>query len=229
MCAYAYYLFFSMVIALMTAILMFTHLFGLGNRILRMLHAYTIWSCLLQWAVLVKGDAYDAYRGYLVHFISVMGGVVFYRYGIFEKVRSLLGKARMDKWWFYLLVSLLGLGLLAVFRRGVIAPYALLPLLFLFVSIFDEHKVPRWLDFGLSWLGKLSMPLWFIHYVFFAGYVNAIVPLFDIVSSARVGVAIVLLALVMCIPVALIHHFVFMGVRMGVLHILLANRHSPNG
>ena len=92
-------------------------------------------------------------------------------------------------------------------------PYALLPLLFLFASISDEHKAPRWLDFGLAWLGKLSMPLWFIHYAFFAGYVNAIVPLFDVVSSARVGVAIVLLALVMCIPVALVYHFIFLGAQ----------------
>ena len=45
---------------------------------------------------------------------------------------------------------------------------------------------------------------------------NAIVPLFDIASSARVGVAIVLLTLAMCIPVALVYHFVFVGVRMGI-------------
>ena len=48
MCAYAYYLFFSMVIAFMTAILMFTYLFEFGNRVLRTLHAYTIWSYMLQ-------------------------------------------------------------------------------------------------------------------------------------------------------------------------------------
>ena len=37
-----------MVIAFMTAILMFTYLFEFGNGVLRTLHAYTIWSYLLQ-------------------------------------------------------------------------------------------------------------------------------------------------------------------------------------
>ena len=142
---------------------------------------------VIVWTVLDKNDAYDAWRGYLIHFISVVGGVAFYRYGVFDKARLLLSKAKLDKWWIYLLVSLLGLALLGIFQKGIIAPYALLPLLFFFVSIFDEHKMPRWMDFLLSWLGKLSMPLWFIHYAFFAGYVNEIVPLFDFVSSARVG------------------------------------------
>ncbi len=65
------------------------------------------------------------------------------------------------------------------------------------------------------------MPIWFVHYMFFAGYVNQIVPLFDFVSNARVGVAIVLLALVMCIPIALAYHFVFVGARrlIGFSHI----------
>ncbi len=63
------------------------------------------------------------------------------------------------------------------------------------------------------------MPLRFIHYAFFSGYVNQIVPLFDFVSNARVGVAIVLLALVMRIPVALIYHFIFTSVRKGVTAI----------
>ena len=166
---------------------------------------------------------YDAQRGTRIPYIR-HGWSLFYQFGALE----ILGKAKIDRWWFYLLVALLGLGLLAVFGKGIIGPYALLPLLFLFASIFDEHKAPRWLDFGLAWLGKLSMPLWFIHYAFFAGYVNAIVPLFDIVSSARVGVAIVLLALVMCIPVALIYHFIFLGARMGIQRIHKVGDSSAN-
>ncbi len=170
---------------------------------------------ILVWTILDKNDACDAIRGYTIHFISVLGGAAFYRYGIFEKVRSLLGKAKLDKWWFYLIFTILGLGLKAIFRKGIIAPYVLIPLLFLIVAIFEDHNVPKWLDFGLSWLVRLSMALWFIHYAFFAGYVNQIIPLFDIVSGPRVGVAIVLLALVMCLPVALAYHFIFKGVGCG--------------
>ena len=77
------------------------------------------------------------------------------------------------------------------------------------------------LDFCLSWLGKLSMPIWFVHYMFFARYVNQIFPLFDFVSNARVGAVIALLALIMCIPIALAYHFVFVGARrlIGFCHI----------
>ncbi len=168
---------------------------------------------VVAWTLLDKNDAYDAYRGYTMHLISVLGGVAFYHYGIFDKARALLGKIKLDQWWFYLIVALAGLVALGISRRGLIAPFALLPLLFLAVSLFEGRSVPKWLDFGLSWLGMLSMPLWFIHYMFFAGYVNQIIPLFDFVSSVRVGVVIVLLALLMCIPIALVYHFIFFGVR----------------
>lgn len=47
------------------------------------------------------------------------------------------------------------------------------------------------------------MSPWFIHYAFSAGYVNQTVPLFGFVSNARVGAVIALLALAMCVPVAL--------------------------
>ncbi len=179
---------------------------------------------ILVWTFLDKNDAYDAIRGYTIHFISVLGGVAFYRYGIFEKARSLLGKAKLDKWWFYLIITVLGLAVLGIFRKGIIAPYALIPLLFLVVAIFEGRNVPKWLDFGLSWLGKLSMALWFIHYAFFAGYVNQIIPLFDIVSAPRVGVVIVLFALVMCLPVALAYHFIFKGVSYGAFKLLKKNK-----
>lgn len=165
------------------------------------------------WTILDKNDAYDAYRGYTIHFISVLGGVAFYRYGVFDKVRALLGKIKLGQWWFYLIVSLAGLAVLGISRRGLVAPFALIPVLFLAVSLFEGRSVPKWLDFGLSWLGMLSMPLWFIHYMFFAGYVNQIIPFFDFVSSVRVGVVIVLLALLMCIPIALACHFIFFGMR----------------
>lgn len=168
---------------------------------------------VVAWTILDKNDAYDAYRGYTIHFISVLGGVAFYRYGIFDKARVLLGKANLDRRWFYLIVALAGLAVLSISRRGLAAPFALFPLLFLVVSLFEGRSVPKWLDFGLSWLGVLSMPLWFIHYRFFAGYVNQIILLFDFVSSVRVGVVIVLLALLMCIPIALVYHFIFFGVR----------------
>ena len=173
------------------------------------------------WTLLDKTDAYDAFRGYLIHFISVLGGVAFWRYGIFDKARALLRKAKLDKWWFYLILSLAGLTVLAIVRKGLIAPFALFPILFLAVSVFDDRSIPKWLDFCLSWLGKLSMPIWFVHYMFFAGYVNQIVPLFDFVSNARVGVVIALLALIMCIPIALAYHFVFVGARrlIGFGHI----------
>ena len=165
------------------------------------------------WTLLDKADAYDAIRGYLIHFISVLGGVAFWRYGVFEKARALLGRAKVDKWWVYLILSLIGLSVLGITRRGLAAPFVLIPVLFLTVSAFDGRSIPKWLDFCLSWLGRLSMPIWFIHYVFFAGYVNQFIPLFDFVSSVRIGIVIVLLALAMCIPVALAYHFIFAWVR----------------
>ena len=57
------------------------------------------------------------------------------------------------------------------------------------------------------------MLLWFIHYVFFVGYVNQVVPLFDFVSSVRVGAVVVLLALLTCIPLTVAYHLLFFGVR----------------
>ena len=179
------------------------------------------------WTLLDKADAYDAYRGYSIHFISVLGGVAFYRYGIFDKARALLGRAKLDRWWLYLIVSLAGLAVMAVVRKGLVAPFALIPVLFLAVSLFEGRSVPKWLDFIPSWLGKLSMPLWFIHYAFFAGYVNQIVPLFDFASNARVGVVIVLLALAMCVPVALAYHFIFVGVRRLVAYKCMGSSPAP--
>lgn len=170
-------------------------------------------------AIVDKNDQLDSIRGYLCHGISVLGGVVFWKYGVFGKAKALLCRAKLNHWWFYLLLSLIGLALLAIFRRGIIAPYALLPIIFLWTDIMDEHRPPRPILFALSWLGILSMPIWFIHYAFFAGYVNQFIPLFDFVSSLRIGIFISLFALLLCIPVALAYHFLFQDAKIAFKRI----------
>ena len=176
---------------------------------------------IIIWTVLDKTDALDAWRGYLCHFMSVAGGVAFYQSGAIVKVRSLLAKARLNHWAFYLVLSILGFIAYGLIRKGLAAPLCVLPIVFLAASLFDGKVTPKPMHFTIVWLARLSMAIWFVHYLFFADYVNQFLPLFDWVSSARIGIIVALLALLICVPISLLYYLLFfaMGKLIGKVKI----------
>ena len=216
LCAFAWYVWFFLIILL--TIPFFSALFSKKMPWwLGLVLAYIPITLFVVISSLVdKNDQIEWLRGYLCHAISVLGGLVFYRFDLFAKGRELLSKAGLNHWWFYLVLSLLGLVTAGILRKGIVFPFALLPLLFLWTNLFDEHDLPKSVVFAFGWLGKLSMPIWFIHCLFFTQYVNQIIPIFDFVSVLRIGIAIALFALILSIPAALVYYWIFMGAKKGI-------------
>ena len=169
--------------------------------------------------VVDKNDAWDSIRGYLCYGASVLGGIAFARYSIFQKSRALIARVHLNHWWIFAILSLLLLAVYSILRRAIIAPFAVIPVLFLWISLFEDHKPNKVVMFCFSWLGRLSMPIWFIHYVFFASYVTSQIDLFSFVSTPRIGVFISLFALCMCVPVALVYFYIFKGISLGTRKI----------
>jgi len=184
------------------------YLFPKG-RLLGVLLAYIPLTALaFVWGWLDKTDQFTLYRELVVYYVCVLGGFSFAKYGLFEAVRSGLNKVKLDHWWFYIPLSLLSMAAVSLVRNVLLFPFAILPILFACVCLF-ERPLPSWVLFPLSWLGKLSMPIWFIHYVFFADYINGFIPLYSVVMSPRIGIIILTFALVICIPIALIYYAFF--------------------
>jgi hypothetical protein len=203
---FAWYVYFYLGILLLLPLLRYLFpkqaLLGLAIGYLPLLIAAFVWGFL------DKADTYTSYRELLVYVVCVLGGFVFAKYGLFETARKGLAKIKCDHWWFYLIFTVLGFALTSVVRNVLLFPFTSLPLIFLGVVLF-EKPLPRVPSFIFKWLGVLSMPLWFIHYIFFAPYVNRYLNLYNMVTSPRIALAIVLLGLLLCLPLALIYHFLF--------------------
>ena len=174
---------------------------------------------VIVWTLLDKNDAFDSWRGDLCYFISVVGGVAFYRCDGVTKIRGLLSKIHLDHWAFYLVIAILGFIAQGLISKAITSPITVLPIVFFAAVVFDGKRGPKPVDFVITWLARLSMIIWFVHYLFFAPYVNQFVPLFDWVSYARIGIVISLLGLLMCIPVSLLYCYLFYGVRKAIAKI----------
>jgi peptidoglycan/LPS O-acetylase OafA/YrhL len=180
------------------------YLFPKG-RVLGVLLAYLpLILAALVWGLLDKTDRFTQYRELIVYYACVLGGFAFAKYSWFETVRGWFKSAKIDHWWFYLPLAILSLIAVSLIRNVLLFPFAALLILFACVYLF-ERSVPKWIGFPLRWLGTLSMPIWFIHFVFFADYINDFIPLYSLVMSPRISIVILAFALVLCVPVALIY------------------------
>ncbi len=208
--AFAWYVWFFLGLLIILPLLRFCFPKTMKWGVALLLAYIPLMTAVIVWTSLDRNDAFDSWRGTLSYFISCVVGCALSRTNGIEGIRTLLNKAKLDRVWFYGLVSLAGLAIYAALHKAIIAPFAVLPIVFFFARL-SEKTIPKGIGFVVDWLAALSMPIWFIHYAFFADYVNRYVPLFDIASLPRIGVLVVLFVLAMCIPVALIYRLAYMA------------------
>lgn len=105
----------------------------------------------------------------LFSYISVCLGYTFCKYLLFEKLFALIGKKIL----FLIIVLMTGIGIQVIyvfFGFGFVQPFSSLLIIIFLVWIFNR-KIFKALSFCLDILGKNSMNIWFIHYLFFAPYI----------------------------------------------------------
>jgi len=203
---FAWYVYFY--IGVLFTLPLVRYLFPKG-RVLGVLLAYLpLILAALVWGFLDKADRFTQYRELLVYYACVLGGFAFAKYSWFETVRGWFKRAKIDRWWFYLPLAMLSLIGVSLIRNVLLFPFASLLILFACVYLF-ERSVPKWIAFPLRWLGTLSMPIWFIHYVFFADYINRFISLYTWVNFPRLGPIILVFCLLISAGIALIYHALF--------------------
>ena len=151
---------------------------------------------------------YDILCVLIFAYMTSLVGYVFAKHNFFD----LIYRVFKGKRWLILLVSgIVGISLqVAIFGyywKGFIQPISVVFIMVFLVELFS-FNVPKAIAYPLDLLGKNSMNMWYIHYIFFAPYITCYIYSDQWVLFPRIAVVSLILALGISLLIAIPFTFI---------------------
>lgn len=125
---------------------------------------------------------------------------------------SLMFKIFKEKKWLTLLVcGLIGLGaqilVFGYLGKGIIQPFSVVPIIIFLITLFS-FNMPSWISKPLDLLGKNSMNMWYIHYIFFCPFIIYYIKSDYWILFSKIGIIAVIFAILISLVISIPFSFI---------------------
>lgn len=130
-------------------------------------------------------------------------GYSFAKHNFLDLINNLF---KGKRWLIILVTGVVGFSLQLIvfgyYGKGVIQPFSVVPIMIFLIELLS-FNIPKCVTKSLDILGKNSMNMWYIHYIFFAPYITCYIHSDQWIIFSKVGIVAVILGAIISLIIAL--------------------------